>query len=82
LEFLAKIEAGIAELDAGERIPHQEVKRRVGLRPTSSGPRRRCAISNRSAPTSPRIQRPMRRRRADRHGLPRITAVHPADRGL
>ena len=31
LVFLAKIEAGIAELDAGEGIPHQEVKRRVGL---------------------------------------------------
>lgn len=31
LVFLAKIEAGIAELDAGEGIPHQEVKRRLGL---------------------------------------------------
>jgi predicted transcriptional regulator len=31
LVFLAKIEAGIAELDAGEGIPHHEVKRRVGL---------------------------------------------------
>ena len=31
LVFLAKIEAGIAQLDAGEGVPHQEVKRRLGL---------------------------------------------------
>ena len=31
LVFLAKIEAGLAELDASEGIPHQEVKRRLGL---------------------------------------------------
>ena len=31
LVFLAKVEAGIAELDAGEGIPHEEVKRRLGL---------------------------------------------------
>lgn len=31
LVFLAKIEAGIAQLDAGEGIPHDEVKRRIGL---------------------------------------------------
>jgi predicted transcriptional regulator len=31
LVFLAKIDAGIAELDAGEGIPHREVKRRLGL---------------------------------------------------
>ena len=31
LVFLAKVEAGIAQLDAGEGVPHQEVKRRVGL---------------------------------------------------
>ena len=31
LVFLAKIEAGLAELDAGKGIPHDEVKRRLGL---------------------------------------------------
>ena len=31
LVFLARIEAGLAELDAGEGIPHDEVKRRLGL---------------------------------------------------
>ena len=31
LIFLAKIEAGIAELDAGKSIPHDEIKRRFGL---------------------------------------------------
>lgn len=31
LVFLAKIEAGLAELDRGEGIPHEEVKRRLGL---------------------------------------------------
>lgn len=31
LVFLAKIEAGLAELDAGEGIPHDEVKRQLGL---------------------------------------------------
>lgn len=31
LVFLAKIDAGLAELDAGESIPHDEVKRRLGL---------------------------------------------------
>ncbi len=31
LVFLAKIEAGLAELDAGKGVPHDEVKRRVGL---------------------------------------------------
>ena len=31
LVFLAKIEAGLVELDAGEGIPHDEVKRRLGL---------------------------------------------------
>ena len=31
LVFLAKIDAGLAELDAGRGIPHDEVKRRVGL---------------------------------------------------
>ena len=31
LVFLAKIDAGLAELDAGEGVPHDEVKRRHGL---------------------------------------------------
>ena len=31
LVFLAKIDAGLAELDAGEGIAHDEVKRRLGL---------------------------------------------------
>ena len=31
LVFLAKIEAGLAELDAGKGIPHDEVKRHLGL---------------------------------------------------
>jgi predicted transcriptional regulator len=31
LVFLAKIEEGLAELDRGEGIPHDEVKRRLGL---------------------------------------------------
>ena len=31
LIFLAKIEAGLAELDAGKRIPHEEIKQRFGL---------------------------------------------------
>ena len=31
LIFLARIDAGLAELDAGMGIPHEEVKRRLGL---------------------------------------------------
>ena len=31
LVFLAKIDAGLAELDADQGIPHEEVKRRLGL---------------------------------------------------
>jgi predicted transcriptional regulator len=31
LVFLAKVDAGLAELDAGKGIPHEEVKRRLGL---------------------------------------------------
>ena len=31
LLFLAKVDAGLAELDAGKGIPHEEVKRRLGL---------------------------------------------------
>jgi predicted transcriptional regulator len=29
--FLAKIEAGLAELDEGKGVPHEEAKRRLGL---------------------------------------------------
>ena len=29
--FLAKIEEGLAEIDAGDGIPHEEVKQRLGL---------------------------------------------------
>ncbi len=31
LVFLAKIDAGLAELDAGKGIPHKEVNGRLGL---------------------------------------------------
>jgi hypothetical protein len=31
LVLLAKIEEGLAQLDADEGIPHEEVKRRLGL---------------------------------------------------
>ena len=31
LIFLAKIEEGLAEIDAGKGIPHDEVKRRLGM---------------------------------------------------
>jgi predicted transcriptional regulator len=31
LVFLAKIEAGLAELDAGQGIPHDELKPRLSL---------------------------------------------------
>ena len=31
LVFLAKVEAGLAELDSGKGIPHEEVKQRLGL---------------------------------------------------
>jgi predicted transcriptional regulator len=31
LVFLAKIEAGLAELDKGKGVPHAEVKQRLGL---------------------------------------------------
>lgn len=31
LVFLAKIEVGLAQLDRGEGIPHDEVKRQLGL---------------------------------------------------
>jgi predicted transcriptional regulator len=30
LVFLARVEAGLAQLDAGEGVPHEEVKRRFG----------------------------------------------------
>jgi len=31
LVFLAKVDSGLAELDSGKGIPHDEVKRRLGL---------------------------------------------------
>lgn len=31
LVFLAKIDSGLAELEAGEGLPHDEVRRRLGL---------------------------------------------------
>jgi predicted transcriptional regulator len=31
LVFLARIDAGLAELDEGKGIPHAEVKRRLGV---------------------------------------------------
>jgi predicted transcriptional regulator len=31
LVFLAKIDAGLAELDAGQGVPHDDVKRRLGM---------------------------------------------------
>ncbi len=31
LVFLAKIDAGLAEIDAGRGVPHDEAKRRLGL---------------------------------------------------
>jgi len=31
LVFLAKIDAGLVELDRGEGVPHDEAKRRLGL---------------------------------------------------
>jgi predicted transcriptional regulator len=31
LVFLAKIDAGLAELDAGKGVPHDQVKQRLGL---------------------------------------------------
>ena len=31
LVFLARIDIGLAELDAGKGIPHNEVKRRLGV---------------------------------------------------
>ena len=31
LVFLAKVEEGLAQLDAGQGVPHDEVKRRLGL---------------------------------------------------
>jgi predicted transcriptional regulator len=31
LGFLAKIDIGLAQLDRGEGIPHDEAKRRLGL---------------------------------------------------
>ena len=30
LVFMARVEEGLAQLDAGEGVPHEEVKRRFG----------------------------------------------------
>jgi predicted transcriptional regulator len=30
LVFMAKVEEGLAQLDAGQSVPHEEVKRRFG----------------------------------------------------
>lgn len=31
LVFLAKVDEGLAQLDAGQAVPHADVKRRLGL---------------------------------------------------
>jgi predicted transcriptional regulator len=31
LVFMARIDAGLAQLDAGQGVPHDEAKRRLGL---------------------------------------------------
>ena len=31
LVFLAKVDAGLTELDEGKGVPHEEAKRRLGL---------------------------------------------------
>jgi predicted transcriptional regulator len=31
LVFLAKVEEGLSQLDSGRGVPHEEVKRRLGL---------------------------------------------------
>ncbi len=31
LVFLARVDAGLAELDAGKGVPHEEAKQRLGL---------------------------------------------------
>lgn len=31
LVFLARVDAGLAELDAGKGVPHEEARRRLGL---------------------------------------------------
>ena len=43
LIFLAKIEAGLVELDAGKSSSHEEVKQRLGLWPRQSGLPKRSA---------------------------------------
>ncbi len=60
LVFLAKIEAGLAELDEGKGVSHAEAKRGLGLWPRSSGLRNRCGILRASGPTLRRIPRATR----------------------
>ena len=52
LVFLAKIEEGLAQLDRGEGVPHDEVKRRLGVSPSLSGLRDPSLIWKRSGRTS------------------------------
>ena len=54
LVFLAKIDAGLAELDAGKRVPHDEAKRQLGISgnhfnsgPTTDRSRRRPGARSR-----------------------------------
>lgn len=67
LVFLAKLDAGLAELNAGKGVPHEEVKRRLGLRPRSFGRRKPFATSNRSEPSfhGSRLRAAHRRRRPE-----------------
>ena len=44
LVLVAKIETGLVQLDRGEGIPHDDVRRRFGLGPNSSG-RRKPSLS-------------------------------------
>ena len=55
LVFLAKVEAGLAELDRSEGVPHDEAKRRFGLKCTLYGRHNRCATLMPSTNTSPKI---------------------------
>ena len=57
LVFLAKIDAGLKELDAGKGIPHDEVKRRFRLGIGSSGRLSQSEISIRRGRTE-RSQQP------------------------
>ena len=45
LYFLANVEFGVAQTDAGERLPHEAVRKRLLKRHASSGPSRRSKTS-------------------------------------